>query len=195
MSYLAIAQRIKKELDTELGFTFSVGLAPSKVLAKIASKWQKPSGLTAIPGPEIHRFLRDLPLSKVWGIGEQTAALLEKHGVRTALVFARKPEDWIRKLLSKPFYEIWQELNGKSVLSLETEEKSTYQFIQKVKTFTPPSHDRAFVFAQLSKNIENACIKARKYHLAAREAFIFLKTQQFLTHGVEVRFSRRTAFP
>src|SRR3989454_6025381 len=61
MSYLQMAERIKHELDTELGFTFSVGLAPNKVIAKIASKWQKPSGLTVIPGPRIHQFLKDLP--------------------------------------------------------------------------------------------------------------------------------------
>ena len=50
MSYEQMAARIKHDLDTELGFTFSVGLAPNKVLAKLASKWQKPSGLTIIPG-------------------------------------------------------------------------------------------------------------------------------------------------
>src|ERR687887_2729517 len=53
MSYATIAERIKKELDAELGFTFSMGLAPNKVVAKIASKWQKPSGLTAIPAKEL----------------------------------------------------------------------------------------------------------------------------------------------
>jgi len=67
--------------------------------------------------------------------------------------------------------------------------------IQKVKTFTPPSGDRAFVFAQLSKNIENACIKARQYKRAAKGAFLFLKTQQFRFHGIDVRFSRATPFP
>src|ERR1043166_9195135 len=50
MSYEQIAARIKQDLDVELGFTFSVGLAPNKVIAKIASKWQKPSGLPLIPG-------------------------------------------------------------------------------------------------------------------------------------------------
>jgi len=80
MSYEQMAATIKHELDTELGFTFSVGLAPNKVLAKIASKWQKPSGLTTIPGHDIHLFLRDLPVDKVWGIGSNTAALLQKHG-------------------------------------------------------------------------------------------------------------------
>src|SRR5215510_3369778 len=195
MSYEDMAQQIKKDLDTELGFTFSVGLAPNKVLAKIGSKWQKPSGLTAIPGHDIHLFLKDLPVSKVWGIGENTAALLQKYGVHTALDFAKKPEVWVKKWLTKPFYHIWQELNGRYVLPLITEEKATYQSIQKVKTFTPPSHDRDFVFSQLSKNIETACIKARKYKLAAKGACIFLKTQQFRYHGLDVRFSRATPFP
>src|SRR5262245_61137095 len=48
MKYITMAQRIKQDLDAELGFTFSVGLAPTKVIAKIASKWKKPSGLTAV---------------------------------------------------------------------------------------------------------------------------------------------------
>jgi DNA polymerase-4 len=195
LSYLAMAERMKHELDTELGFTFLVGLAPNKVLSKIAFKWQKPSGLTAIAGRDIHRFLRLLPADKVWGIGDNTAVLLQKHGIHTALDFARKPETWVKKWLTKPFYEIWQELNGRCVLPLVTAEKATYQSIQKVKTFTPPSCDRAFVFAQLSKNIENACIKAQRYKLAAKGALLFLKTQQFQVRSIAVRFSRATAFP
>src|SRR5215211_333798 len=139
-----------------LGFTFSVGLAPNKVVAKIASKWQKPSGLTAIPGKELHRYLATLPVENVWGIGHQTTALLHKHGVKTALQFARRPEAWVKKYFSKPFYQIWQELNGAYVFELVTGEHDTYHTIQKVKTFTPASSHRDFLFAQLAKNIENA---------------------------------------
>ena len=195
MSYLQIVEKIKRDLDTELGFTFSAGLAPNKVLAKIASKWKKPSGLTTIPGRDIHLFLTDLPVNKVWGIGAKTTALLNKFGIQTALDFARQPEFWVNKWLTKPGYEIWQELNGHYILPLITEEKSTYQTIQKVKTFTPPSSDRNFVFSQLSKNIESACIKARRYRLAAQGAAIFLKTQQFRYRWLEVRFTHATAFP
>ena len=195
MSYLQIVEKIKRDLDTELGFTFSAGLAPNKVLAKIASKWKKPSGVTTIPGRDIHLFLTGLPVNKVWGIGAKTTALLNKFGVQTALDFARQPEFWVNKWLTKPGYEIWQELNGHSILPLITEEKSTYQTIQKVKTFTPPSSDRNFVFSQLSKNIESACIKARRYRLAAQGAAIFLKTQQFRYRWLEVRFTHATAFP
>src|SRR5262249_11793854 len=192
---LKIAERIKKELDTELGFTFSVGLAPNKVVAKIASKWAKPSGLTAIPGRELHRYLAKLPVEKVWGIGPNTSAFLAKHDIRAALEFARREEPWVKKYLSKPFYHIWQELNGHYVFELVTGEHETYYSIQKVKTFTPASSDRAFVFAQLAKNIENACMKARKYTLAAQRVVVFLRTQQFHDLGREVDLSSPTHFP
>jgi DNA polymerase IV len=195
MNYFEIAARMKKELDAELGFTFSVGLAPNKVVAKIASKWQKPSGLTAIPGRELHRYLAKLPVEKVWGIGPNTTALLQKYDIRTALEFARREEPWVKKYFSKPFYQIWQELNGHYVFELAIGEHDTYYTIQKVKTFTPASNDRAFVFAQLAKNIENACIKVRKYKLAAQRVVIFLRTQQFRDFGLEIDLSGPTQFP
>jgi DNA polymerase IV len=195
MNYFEIAARIKKELDAELGFTFSVGLAPNKVVAKIASKWQKPSGLTAIPGRELHRFLAKLPVENVWGIGPNTTAFLQKHGIQTALEFAQREEPWVKKHLSKPFYQIWQELNGQYVFALALGEHETYYTIQKVKTFTPASSDQAFVFAQLAKNIENACIKARKYKLATQRVVIFLRTQEFRDFGREVDLSGPTQFP
>jgi nucleotidyltransferase/DNA polymerase involved in DNA repair len=195
MSYLEIAERIKKELDAELGFTFSVGLAPNKVVAKIASKWAKPSGLTAIPGREMHHYLAKLPVQNVWGIGPNTTAFLQKHGIRTALEFALRPEAWVKKYFSKPFVQIWQELNGHYVFELATGEHDTYYTIHKVKTFTPASSDRAFVFAQLAKNMENACIKARKYKLATQRVVIFLRTQEFRDFGLEVDLSGPTQFP
>jgi DNA polymerase IV len=194
-SYLKIAERMKKELDAELGFTFSVGLAPNKVVAKIASKWQKPSGLTAIPGRELHRFLAKLPVEKVWGIGPNTTAFLAKHGIRTALEFARREEPWVKRYLSKPFYHIWQELNGHYVFELATGEHETYYTIQKVKTFTPASSHRDFLFAQLTKNMENACIKLRKYRLATERVLIFLRSQDFHDTGLELDLSRPTSFP
>src|SRR5499433_1146480 len=195
MSYLTIARRIKQELDTELGFTFSVGLAPNKVVAKIASKWQKPSGLTAIPGRELHHYLAQLPVENVWGIGYQTTAFLQKHGIRTALEFAQRPEAWVKRYLSKPFFQIWQELNGHSVFELALGEHETYYTIQKFKTFTPASSDRAFVFAQLAKNIENACIKVRKYKLATQRVVMYLRTQEFRDFGLEIDLSGPTQFP
>lgn len=195
MNYPRIAAAMKQELDSSFGLTFSVGLAPNKTIAKIASKWKKPSGLTTVPGRDIPAYLEKMPVEKVWGIGPQTTAFLHKHSIRTALQFALCDERWVEESFSKPFRETWRELNGECVIELETEEKDTYASIQKMKTFTPPSNDPEFVFAQLSKNVENATMKARRYNLAAERAVCFLKTQDFRGAGAEVRFSRPTAFP
>src|SRR3990172_8973534 len=195
MQYVAMAQKIKQEVDAKLGFTFSVGLGPNKVIAKIASKWKKPSGLTAIMARDIHLYLKELPIEKVGGIGPQTTAYLQKQGIQTALDLARKDEAWVRQRFTKPHLEIWQELNGHSVLQLSTEEKTSYASIQKVKTFTPPSDDKEFVFSQLSKNIENATMKARRYRLAPRGFIVYLRTQDFRSAGMEVRLSHRTSIP
>jgi DNA polymerase-4/DNA polymerase V len=78
--YAEIADMIQRDIIKDLGFTFSVGLAPTKSLAKIGSKWKKPHGLTVISGRDIHLFLAALDVEKVWGIGPQTAAFLRKHG-------------------------------------------------------------------------------------------------------------------
>lgn len=195
MSYPQIAEKIQTDLYKDLGFTFSVGLGPNKTIAKIGSKWKKPSRFTAIPGYLIHEFLKHMPTENVWGIGPQTSAYLKKVGIHTALEFARKSEEWVKSKFTKPIYETWQELNGKCVLPLDTVGRITYTSVQKVKTFTPPSGDRDFIFSQLSKNVENACIKLRRYKLAAAQGAFFLKLQNFRYVGLELKFSRATAIP
>jgi len=193
--YGMIARGMQETVERELGITVSVGVSLSKVLAKIGSKHNKPHGLTLIPGRDIHFYLEKLPVDKVWGIGPNTAAFLAKFGITTALQFARKGEEFIDKHLSKPYKEIWHELNGRSVYPVNTESKSSYQSISKAKTFTPPSGDKTFVYAQLSKNLENACIKARRYKLAATKLIIFLRTEEFRDSGMEMKLDRPSAYP
>ena len=193
--YEEIAEKMRQTIAQELGITVSAGVSLSKVLAKIGSKNKKPNGLTMIPGREIHLYLEKLPIEKVWGIGPNTAAFLNKHGIMTALQFARADERFIEQRLSKPYREIWHELNGRSVYPVVTEAKNTYQSISKAKTFTPPSKDESFVFAQVSKNLESACIKARRYKLAASRLVVFLRKQDFTGDGVEIKLNRPTSYP
>lgn len=194
-SYGKIAEEIQGTTERELGITVSVGVSLSKVLAKLGSKHKKPKGITMIPGRNIHHYLARLPVENIWGIGANTAAFLKKFGITTALEFAGKEEGVITKHLSKPYREIWNELNGKSVCPVLTESRSSYQTISKTKTFTPPSDDAVFLFAQLSKNLENACIKARRHKLAALRLFLFLRKQDFEDAGVEIKLNHATAYP
>ncbi|MFH1426087.1 MAG: DNA polymerase IV [Candidatus Kerfeldbacteria bacterium] len=195
MTYPQIAAAIKEAIEKDLGITVSVGLAATKVLCKVASKWDKPSGFVYIRNRDAEQFLKDLPTEEVWGIGLQTARHLLKHGITTAWEFAQKPEDWVKSHFTKPHQELWEELNGHSVYKIERHLKNEYQTISKTRTFSPASTDKDFVFGQLSKNVENAFIKARRHQLAGRKMVVFLKSQDFRYRGVEVTLNRPTSFP
>ena len=194
-SYDTITLRIKSEIQRELGITVSAGLSLTKVLAKVASKHNKPDGFTAIPGRLIARYLKDLPVEKIWGIGHATASYLEKMKVRTALEFARLPERIMEERFTKPVVETWRELRGESVYPVSPEEKSTYASISKTKTFSPPTSDREYLFAHLLRNLESACIKARRYALAPRKIIPFLKKNNFDTAGCEAKLTRPSVYP
>ena len=194
-SYEEIAQNMKKAIERELSITVSVGLSITKVLAKLASKHQKPAGMTIIRGREIADYLRNLPVEKVWGIGNATTNYLAKLGIRHALEFAQLPEETILRKFTKPGVEIWRELRGKSVYPVTIEEKSSYASISKTKTFAPPTSDAEYLFAHLMRNMESACIKARRYSLAPNTIVIFLKKNDFSTVGGEANLSRPCAHP
>jgi DNA polymerase-4/DNA polymerase V len=194
-SYESISLKIQAEISRELGITVTAGLSITKVLAKIASKHRKPVGFTVISGRAIAAYLETLPADKVWGIGEGTTDYLLKMGVKTALEFARLPEKTVRERFTKPGVEIWQELRGVSIYPVLPEEKSVYTSISKTKTFAPPSTDRDYLFAHLLRNLESACIKARRYGLAPRRIAAFIKKQNFDTEGREAKLNRPSSLP
>ncbi len=195
MPYEDIARSVKRDLDSELGMTFSVGLSVNKVLAKAASKWKKPDGFTVIRSGDIPAYTSKIPVDKIWGIGRSTSIDLSKLGVATAYDLACKDRDWVRERFSKPIQEIHLELNGASVYSVAPERNHEQGSVGKTRTFTPPSSDRSFVFAQLSRNIENACIKLRRQRLTARHISAFLKTQAFGYYGFEARLAQGSDMP
>ena len=183
MSYEDIALMMKARLEEELGITFGVGLAPTKTLAKVASKYRKPSGFTAIPGKKIHEYLAQVRVGQVWGLGGVSSLYLEKLGVHTALQFAEMPESWLEEhKFAKPYREIWAELNGRMAKSLNTKQNDTIGSIMKTHTFRA-TRDRAQIISELSKNVEAACAKARRYGVRAKALSFYLKTQEFQYYG------------
>ncbi|GLI54480.1 DNA polymerase Y family protein [Thermodesulfovibrio yellowstonii] len=193
-SYGEIGMRIKETIKRELGITVSVGVSLTKVLAKVASKNRKPDGLTVIPGKDVHLYLKELPIEKIWGIGPNTASYCEKLGIRTALDFARKNENFIKRYFTKPHQEIWHELNGRSVYPVVTEPKRTYKSISKVKTFNPTS-DRNVVYGHLIENIDNAFFKARRYGLSTNRVIVFIKRQDYRDIACEIVLTEYTSYP
>jgi DNA polymerase-4/DNA polymerase V len=200
LSYPEIALMIKAALERSLGITFGVGLAPTKVLAKVGSKYRKPAGFTYIPKEERTKYLATLPIGSVWGVGPATALQFNKLGIVTALDLADKSFDWFAaQHLHKHHRALWYELNGILVHELNTHEFADEQDIQasiiKTRTFSPPSQSKSFLYSQLAKNIERACEKARGSGARSRAVTIMLKTQSFLYGRTEVDLPVATADP
>jgi DNA polymerase-4/DNA polymerase V len=194
-SYEDIARRIQADIRAELDLTVSMGLSLSKSLAKLASKFRKPAGFTAVDGRDIHVFLRQIPLERVWGFGPNTVQLLTKLGLKTAADFVAQPEAWAERLMGKVGREIWNELRGRVMSAVSTEEQAPRYTISKCKTFTSPSVDRDFVWAKLARNVESALIKARRHGLRAGLLAVALRRQDFRQEALEARLSRTTASP
>src|SRR4051794_28104308 len=76
-----VARRLKDEIRARTGLTASAGVAPNKFLAKIASGWQKPDGLTVISPQRVEGFLQKLPVDALWGVGPVTAGKLRARGI------------------------------------------------------------------------------------------------------------------
>ncbi len=178
MSYKEIAERIQREITTELQLSISVGLGPTKVLAKVASKWKKPNGFTIITKETANDFLKTVSIGNVWGIGRQTTEFLRNKGVDTALAFTEKPVEWVREQMSAPYEALWLELRGTSVMKVDPAPRSEYSSVQKTRTFHPFTNDKVFLLSQLSKHVEDACRKIRHYNLQAKQFSFFIKTKE-----------------
>jgi DNA polymerase-4 len=87
-----VAKRLKERIRETTGLTASAGVAPNKFLAKIASGWKKPDGLTVISPDRVEPFLQRLPVDALWGVGPVTAEKLRSRGI-TRLVDVRAIED------------------------------------------------------------------------------------------------------
>jgi DNA polymerase-4 len=77
----SVARRLKERILADTGLTASAGVAPNKFLAKIASGWKKPDGLTVISPDRVEAFLRKLPVEALWGVGPVTARKLRARGI------------------------------------------------------------------------------------------------------------------
>jgi DNA polymerase-4 len=213
ISYEDIGKKIKADLERKLGITFGVGLAATKVLAKAASKHRKPAGFTYIPPDGVSNyhvtsqfdtpssndrisFLKNTFIEKVWGIGTSTTKLLRANGILSALDFANLNSQQLSALsIAKPYREIHAELNGLSVMPVNSEKRPMPKSVMCSRTFTPPSRDSEIIFSHLSKNIEEACERLRHDGVEATACSFYLKSQEFRYYGAEHIFEYPTNDP
>ena len=132
---LQIAREVKRRILETTGLTASAGIAPNKFLAKIASDFKKPDGLVEIKPDEAREFLRELPISKLWGVGKATEEVLKGMGILKVGQLALFPAEKIERKLGKFGLELMALARGEDErpVSPDADAKS----ISQEETFTP----------------------------------------------------------
>ena len=108
----AIGQTLKARIRSELGLVASIGLAPNKFLAKVASDLGKPDGFVVVALGKERAFLDPLPISRLWGVGPKTEARLQRLGLQTIGRIAQTPVETLEAMLGGAGRDLWELANG-----------------------------------------------------------------------------------
>lgn len=107
-----IASAIKKEIFEQTGLTASAGVAPNMFVAKIASDFKKPDGLTVVPPEKVLAFIQPLPVRRIPGIGPVTDAHMAKLGIRTVAHLASQTREWLEEHFGSFGQYLWDIARG-----------------------------------------------------------------------------------
>jgi len=189
-----IAARIKATIREETGLTASVGVAGNKFLAKLASELEKPDGLTVVPdGAEAVRdFLAPLPVDRIWGVGDKSAAVLARHGIRIVADLQRMDADALARHIGTAaaahLKALAFGLDDRPVV-LDSETKS----ISREHTFATDCRDVAAIRAVLLDLAEDVGRRLRGQGLYARLGILKIRWAGFETRTRQRPFPRTVA--
>lgn len=190
-----LGHRIVRQVKQYTGIPISIGIAPTKTLAKVANKLCKRSpemeGCCVLyREPDIEKVLRAFPVEEVWGIGRRHAALLAGPGIKTAWDFTRLPAAFVRSQMAVTGLRTWEELRGNPCIRMER----TPHLKQQICTSRSFTRD-IYVYEDLSAAVIShtaACAeKLRKQSGVCSELYVFIYTNRFRGDAPQLYNSRR----
>jgi DNA polymerase V len=180
------AHTIRNTVMQHVGIPVSIGIAPSKTLAKIANRLVKkrnaPLGVYCIDSVEKMQFaLQNTPVKDIWGIGSQYTKLLTRNGFITAWDVTRAPEEWIRKNLSVVGQRMFTELKGTSCIAFE-EMPPKKKMVCVARGFGKVLSEKHEVMEALANFTALVAAKLRSEQLATNTIQIFVQTNAHRSH-------------
>ncbi|MHB9013898.1 MAG: DNA polymerase IV [Ignavibacteriaceae bacterium] len=177
---LSFAQRIQSEIYNLFRLPCSIGIASNKTIAKIASDYKKPKGITYVqPGKE-KEFLAPLPVEKIPGVGKKLFPLLRDRGFRTVSDLASSSPEYLSTILGKFGSDLWEKANGfgNDILTIERQRKS----ISKETTFDTDITSKTEIEKIIFELVGKACQLLRNENLQLSTISIKLRYSDFITN-------------
>ena len=175
-----LARQIKQEIKEKEGITASIGVGPSKLVAKVASDYQKPDGLTIVKEEEVEKFLDPMPVRKLLWVGRKTEAKLKELGVNTIGDLAR----YDPTALSSMFGVMGLQMNlmAKGIDKSEVEERVGVKSVSHETTFEEDTADSTTIFQALDALCEDVLKETVDQHLLFKTVTVKIRYQGFETH-------------
>lgn len=176
---LKIAQDIKHEIRGSLSLVASVGVAPNKFLAKIASDLEKPDGLVVVDPERVQEFLDPLPVKRLWSVGKVTGKIFEQLGIQTIGQLRQLSVDKLQQHFGNSGMHFWELAHGidERPVTPEQEAKS----ISHEKTFSSDIEDPSLLRAWLLELTEQVTCRLRRHGLKARTVNLKARYDDFHT--------------
>lgn len=180
-----MARHLRERIRREVGITVSAGVAPNKFLAKIASDWEKPDGLFVVRPEDIDGFVRALPVEKLFGVGQVTAAKLHALGVETCGDLQAVGPDVLVERFGKQGYRLHEMAHGRDERPVVVSRIA--KSISVERTFSQDLPDRSAcetVMASLVADL-NLRLTRKARHKPIHKLFIKIRYSDFSTHTLE----------
>jgi DNA polymerase IV (DinB-like DNA polymerase) len=176
----ALARQIKQEIKEKEGITASIGVGPNKLVAKVASDYQKPDGLTLVKETEVEKFLDPLPVRKLLWVGRKTEAKLKELDINTIGDLARYDPSALTSMFG--VMGLQMHLMAKGVDRSEVEERVGVKSVSHETTFEEDTADSTTIFQALDALCEEVLKETVDQHLLFKTVTIKIRYQGFETH-------------
>jgi DNA polymerase V len=185
MNLLDLGFRIRSTIRKNIGIPVSIGIAPTKTLAKMANRYAKKNHRQAAVYWAANTSLTEemlsaTPVGEIWGIGNQHALFLSRSGFKTAAEFVHAPEDWVKKNLSVTGLRLLYELRGISSISWE-EEKQLRKNICTSRSFGKRISEKNQIAEALANYAACCAAKLRGEKTCCRRIQVFIQTNPHKT--------------
>ena len=187
-----LAEKLRADIKSACGVTCSVGLAPNRLLAKLASEQNKPDGLFVMPfDPDaIREFLAPKSVKILWGVGGKTAALLERYGYRTCADIQNTDPRFLERILGEASATSIRNHAFGIDLSTVAREDEAEKSVSREHTFSADERDREQVRKALLELVEDVGRRFRTEERWARTAKLKLRDGMFNTITRQASFER-----
>ena len=174
-----LGMEIKQCVFEETGLTASLGISSSKSVAKIASDFQKPDGLTIVPPDKVQAFLDPLPVRCIWGIGKKTFQTLSNMNIQPVIQLRKLGKEVLEKKFGKMGTHLYRMACGEDERGVVEREEA--KSISHERTFLEDQTDRELLISTLLYLAEKVSYRLRKYNLRGKTIQLKLRFHDFTT--------------